>query len=36
MIDNLVHIGHNVSIGKNCIIAAMTGISGSTKMEIMY
>ena len=36
MIDNLVHIGHNVSIGKNCIIAAMTGISGSTKLEIMY
>ena len=32
MIDNLVHIGHNVSIGKNCIIAAMTGISGSTKI----
>ncbi len=30
MIDNLVHIGHNVKIGKNCIIAAMTGISGST------
>ena len=32
MIDNLVHIGHNVSLGKNCIIAAMTGISGSTKI----
>ena len=30
MIDNMVHLGHNVKIGKNCIIAAMTGISGST------
>lgn len=30
MIDNLVHIAHNVEIGNNCIIAAMTGISGST------
>lgn len=32
MIDNLVHIAHNVEIGNNCIIAAMTGISGSTKI----
>ena len=30
MIDNVVHIGHNVKLGNNCIIAAMTGISGST------
>ncbi len=30
MIDNIVHLGHNVRIGKKCIIAAMTGISGST------
>ena len=29
MIDNLVHVAHNVKIGKNTIIAAMTGISGS-------
>lgn len=28
-IDNLVQIGHNVSIGRNCVIAAQTGISGS-------
>jgi UDP-3-O-[3-hydroxymyristoyl] glucosamine N-acyltransferase len=28
-IDNLVQIAHNVSIGRNCIIAAQTGISGS-------
>jgi len=30
MIDNMVHLGHNVRLGKKCIIAAMTGISGST------
>ena len=32
MIDNLVHIAHNVKIGKNTIIAAMTGISGSVQI----
>ena len=32
MLDNLVHIAHNVKIGQACIIAAMTGISGSTKI----
>ena len=32
MIDNLVHIAHNVKIGENSIIAAMTGISGSTEI----
>ncbi|HMF65635.1 MAG TPA: UDP-3-O-(3-hydroxymyristoyl)glucosamine N-acyltransferase [Edaphobacter sp.] len=32
-IDNLVHIGHNCSIGKNVIIAAQTGISGSSVVE---
>ncbi len=32
MLDNLVHIAHNVEIGQGCIIAAMTGISGSTKI----
>jgi len=31
-IDNLVQIGHNVQIGRGCIIVAQTGISGSTKM----
>ena len=30
MIDNIVHLGHNVKMGKRCIVAAMTGISGST------
>ena len=29
-IDNLVHIGHNVTIGRNAVIAAQTGISGSS------
>lgn len=29
-IDNLVHIAHNVTIGKNCLIVAQVGISGST------
>jgi UDP-3-O-[3-hydroxymyristoyl] glucosamine N-acyltransferase len=28
-IDNLVHIGHNVQIGEDVVIAAQTGISGS-------
>ena len=28
-IDNLVHIGHNVVIGKSCILAGMVGVSGS-------
>ncbi len=27
-IDNLVHIGHDTKIGKNCIIAAQVGIAG--------
>ena len=28
-IDNLVQIAHNVTIGRNCVLAAHTGISGS-------
>lgn len=31
-IDNLVQIGHNVVIGRHCIIVAQTGISGSTQL----
>jgi UDP-3-O-[3-hydroxymyristoyl] glucosamine N-acyltransferase len=31
-IDNLVHIGHNVSIGENTIIVAQTGFAGSVKV----
>ena len=32
-IDNLVQIGHNVIIGRHCIICALTGISGSAVLE---
>ncbi len=32
-IDNLVQIAHNVQIGKSVVIAAQTGISGSTVIE---
>lgn len=31
-IDNLVQIGHNVKIGKYCVIVAQVGISGSTQI----
>jgi UDP-3-O-[3-hydroxymyristoyl] glucosamine N-acyltransferase len=31
-IDNLVQIGHNVVVGERCIIAAQTGIAGSTSI----
>lgn len=29
-LDNLIQIGHNVRIGKHCLVAAQTGIAGST------
>ncbi len=32
-IDNLVQIGHNVKIGKGCLIVAQVGISGSVQFE---
>ena len=32
-IDNLVHIGHNVQIGEDVVIAAQTGLSGSVVVE---
>ena len=31
-IDNLVQIAHNVEVGKNTVIAAQSGISGSSKL----
>ena len=31
-IDNQVQIGHNVQIGRNCLIVAQVGISGSTSL----
>ena len=31
-VDNLVQIAHNVKIGRHCVIAAQTGISGSCEI----
>jgi UDP-3-O-[3-hydroxymyristoyl] glucosamine N-acyltransferase len=31
-LDNLVHVGHNVQIGAHTVIAAQTGISGSSTL----
>ena len=32
-IDNLVHIGHDTMVGKNCLFAAQVGIAGGTIIE---
>jgi UDP-3-O-[3-hydroxymyristoyl] glucosamine N-acyltransferase len=32
MIDNPVQIGHNVQIGRGCVIVSPVGISGSTRL----
>jgi UDP-3-O-[3-hydroxymyristoyl] glucosamine N-acyltransferase len=32
-IDNLVQVGHNVSVGRHCVLVAQTGISGSATIE---
>ena len=32
-IDNLVQVGHNVHIGKNCLLVSQVGIAGSTVIE---
>ncbi len=32
-IDNLVQVGHNVCIGRHCILVAQTGIAGSSTLE---
>jgi UDP-3-O-[3-hydroxymyristoyl] glucosamine N-acyltransferase len=32
-LDNQIHIGHGVVIGKNCLIAAQVGIAGKTHIE---
>jgi UDP-3-O-[3-hydroxymyristoyl] glucosamine N-acyltransferase len=32
-IDNLVHIGHDVSVGKNCLFAAQVGVAGVVTIE---
>ena len=31
-LDNLIQVGHNVEIGENTVIAAQTGIAGSTRI----
>ena len=32
-IDNLVQIGHNVIVGRHCVLCSQAGISGSTVLE---
>jgi len=32
-IDNLVHIGHDTNVGKNCLFAGQVGIAGATVIE---
>jgi len=31
-IDNLVHIAHNVVIGRNCLVMGQVGFAGSTRL----
>jgi len=31
-VDNLVQIGHNVQLGRGCLLVAQSGISGSTRL----
>jgi UDP-3-O-[3-hydroxymyristoyl] glucosamine N-acyltransferase len=31
--DNMVHIGHDTSVGKNCLFAAQVGIAGAVEIE---
>ncbi|MFY9988220.1 MAG: UDP-3-O-(3-hydroxymyristoyl)glucosamine N-acyltransferase [Chthoniobacterales bacterium] len=31
-LDNLVQVGHNVTIGRNCLIAGLAGLAGSSKV----
>ena len=32
-IDNLVQVGHNVNIGRHCVLVAQVGIAGSSTLE---
>jgi UDP-3-O-[3-hydroxymyristoyl] glucosamine N-acyltransferase len=32
-IDNLVHVGHNVRIGRLCLLMAQVGVAGSSRVE---
>lgn len=31
-LDNLIHLGHNVTTGPECLLIAQSGVAGSTKM----
>ncbi|MBD3803733.1 MAG: UDP-3-O-(3-hydroxymyristoyl)glucosamine N-acyltransferase [Thioclava sp.] len=31
-LDNMVHIGHNVQVGEDCLLCGQVGIAGSTKI----
>jgi UDP-3-O-[3-hydroxymyristoyl] glucosamine N-acyltransferase len=31
-LDNLVQVGHNATVGKNCLIVALAGLGGSSKV----
>lgn len=33
MIDNLVQIGHNVRLGRGCVLIAQSGVAGSSRLE---
>jgi UDP-3-O-[3-hydroxymyristoyl] glucosamine N-acyltransferase len=33
VLDNLMHIAHNVHLGRRCVICAQVGIAGSTRVE---
>ena len=32
-IDNLVQIGHNVQMGRGCVLVSQSGVAGSTRLE---
>ncbi len=32
-IDNLVQIGHNVKLGRGCVLVAQSGVAGSTRLD---
>jgi UDP-3-O-[3-hydroxymyristoyl] glucosamine N-acyltransferase len=32
-IDNLVQLGHNVRLGRGCVLVAQSGVAGSSKLE---
>ncbi len=31
-LDNLVHLGHNVEVGEDCLLCGLVGVAGSTKI----